>query len=181
MELIVKGKNMDVPPAIKEYVSNKIGRLERFLEDQIMSAEVEFSAEKNPSIATGQTVEVTIYTKGPLIRAKETSVDMHASIDRVLDKLERQIKRYKNKVYSSAAAGRHGNSKHPPAGAPLMGGEPGIVRVKQVEAKPMTREEAALQMDLLGHDFFVFTNPDTDEINVVYKRRDRGYGVIEPL
>jgi len=179
VEVIIKGKNMDVQPAIKEYVAEKIGRLERFLGDQIMSTEVELTSEKNPSIAAGQTVEVTIRTKGPVIRAKETSIDMHASVDGVLAKLERQIKKYKDKTYSSSALRRNGEVKRMPA--PPIENEENIVKVKRMPFKPMTPEEATLQMDLLGHDFFVFTNSDTEETNVVYRRRNDNYGLIEPV
>lgn len=179
MEVIIKGKNMDVPPAIKEYVTGKIGRLERFLgADQLMSTEVELTSEKNPSIAAGQTVEVTVRTKGPTIRAKESSIDMHASIDGVLGKLERQIEKYKEKSYRSSSLHRNDEAKRQPA-EPVEG-EENIVRVKRMPFKPMTPEEATLQMDLLGHDFFVFTNADTEEINVVYRRRNENYGLIEP-
>lgn len=179
MEVVVKGKNMDVPPAIKDYVHEKISRLDRFLSgDQVMSTEVELTSEKNPSIAAGQTVEVTLRTKGPTIRAKETSIDMHASIDGVLAKLEKQIKKYKDKSYSSSSLHRNGEAKRTPAHP--AEGEAAIVRVKRMPFKPMTPEEATLQMDLLGHDFFVFTNSDTEEINVVYRRRNENYGLIEP-
>lgn len=179
MEVIIKGKNMDVPPAIKDYVSEKMGRLDRFLgAEQLMSTEVELTSEKNPSIAAGQTVEVTLRTKGPTIRAKETSIDMHASIDGVLAKLERQIEKYKDKSYSSSSLRRNGEAKRLPT-EPVEGEEK-IVRVKRMPFKPMTPEEATLQMDLLGHDFFVFTNADTEEVNVVYRRRNENYGLIEP-
>ncbi len=177
MEVIIKGKNIDVPPAIKEYVAEKINHIERFLGDQIMSTEVELTSEKNPSIAAGETVEVTLRTKGPVIRAKESSVDMHASVDGVLAKIEKQIKKYKDKTYSSSAR-RNGEGKRGPAAAPET--EENIVRVKRIPFKPMTPEEATIQMDLLGHDFFVFTNADTEEINVVYRRRNANYGLIEP-
>lgn len=177
MEVRIKGKNMSVPPVIKDYVLEKITRIERHLGELLFSVEVELTTEKNPSIAAGQTVEVTLHTKGPMIRAKETSVDMHASIDRVIDKLERQIERYKDKTYSSSSARRNHAKKEPPIEEEA---EQGIVRVKQIQFKPMTPEEATMQMDLLSHEFFVFTNSDTEEINVVYKRRDSNYGLIEP-
>jgi len=179
MEVRIKGKNLDVQPAIKDYVLEKISRLDRYLEDQIRSAEVELTVEKNPSIAANLTIEVTLLTKGPLIRSKETSFDIHASTDRVSAKLERQIKKYKDKLYKSSSKHRNNNAKRQ---APILEAEPetGIVRVKQIQFKPMTPEEATMQMELLAHDFFVFTNSDTEEINVVYKRRDSNYGLIEP-
>lgn len=170
---------MDVQPAIKEYVNEKIGRLEKFLAGgQVLSTEVELMSEKNPSISAGQTVEVTLRTKGPTIRAKETSVDMRASVDGVLSKLEKQIKKYKEKTYASSSLHRNDEIKHMKP-QPIEEQED-IVRVKQIPFKPMTPEEATLQMDLLGHDFFVFTNSDTEEVNVVYRRRNTNYGLIEP-
>ncbi|HEB13339.1 MAG TPA: ribosome-associated translation inhibitor RaiA [Actinobacteria bacterium] len=179
MEIRIRGKNIDVSPAIKDYIDEKVSRLDRYFEDEIRSAEVELIVEKNPSIHENKTVEITLFTRGPLIRASETSTDLHASADRVTDKLERQIKKYKDRVYSSSAHRMHNNKKnHPPA--KKTEAESGIVRVKQMEFKPMTPEEATLQMDLLAHNFFVFTNSDTAEINVVYKRRDQNYGLIEP-
>jgi len=178
VEIKIKGKNMSVPPVLKDYALEKIARIERHLGDLLMSVEVELTTEKNPSIAAGQTVEVTLHTKGPIIRAKETSIDMHASIDRVVDKLERQIERYKDKTYSSSSA-RRNHVKHEPM-IEEEEAEQGIVRVKQIQFKPMTPEEATMQMDLLSHEFFVFTNSDTEEINVVYRRRDSNYGLIEP-
>lgn len=180
MEIRVKGKNVEVQPAIKEYVEEKIGRLDRYLENLIMSVEVELTTEKNPSIAENQTIEVTIVTKGPLIRAKESSIDMHASADKVVAKLERQIKKYKEKIYSSSSLHKNGHLRLRATPPIVESEEMSIARRKQVQVKPMTPEEAALQMDLLGHEFFVFKNSDTEEINVIYKRRDENYGLIEP-
>lgn len=179
MEIRLRGKNIHIDPVIKEYIEEKVSRLDRFLEGQIKAAEVELHVEKNPSIAEGQTIEVTLFTKGPLIRAKDTSSDMHASVDGVAHKLERQIKKYKDKRYKSSTARKNHHSR-PPEPRHETEEEEGIVRVKKMDFKPMTPEEAALQMDLLGHSFFVFTNSDSEAINVVYKRRDQNYGLIEP-
>lgn len=182
MEIIVKGRHIDVTNALRAYAEDKIGRITKYF-DQITKIEIEFNDEKNPSIVNSKTVEVTVFPKGPILRAKESSSDMYASIDMVVDKLERQIKRFKNKSYK--------NSKHAPglgelaatflenAQEELEG--PRIVKVKQVAVKPMDPEEATMQMELLGHDFFVFTNADTEEVNVVYKRKDNNYGLIEPI
>ncbi|HEY3375727.1 MAG TPA: ribosome-associated translation inhibitor RaiA [Candidatus Aquicultor sp.] len=182
MEIIVKGRNMDVTGALRAYAEDKVGRIVKYF-DQIQKVEIEFSDAKNPSIANGKTVEVTVFPKGPVLRAKESSNDMYASIDMVVDKLERQVKRYKDKTYKS--------NKHAPglgelAAARFANDEieevvPQIVKIKQVSVKPMDPEEATAQMELLGHDFFVFTNADTEEINVVYKRKDNNYGLIEPV
>ncbi len=180
MDIVIKGKNMTVPPSIRDYATEKIAKLDRFLENQIRSAEARLESEKNPRVAQSEKIEVTLYTKGPIIRAKESAADMHASVDGVINKLERQISKYKEKTYHSSASHRAENAKLKEglvAGTDL---EAAIVRVKQVHLKPMTTTEAAMQMDLLGHEFFVFKNADSEKINVVYRRHDENYGLIEP-
>lgn len=180
MEIRIKGINMDVPPTIKSYVTDKVSKLDRFLENQIMSAEAKLEHVRNPRVAANQKVEVTLFTKGHLIRAKEDAIDMHAAIDKVIDKLERQISKYKEKMYRSSPSHRAENHKLKEE-VNMAATETEIVRTKQVALKPMTASEAALQMDLLGHEFFMFKNSDSDEINVVYKRHDENYGLIEPF
>lgn len=182
MEVVVKGRHIEVTPALREYAEEKIRKLSRYL--NLPKAEVELSVERNPRISQNQTVEVTIYTRGPVIRGKESTVDMHASIDLVAEKLEKQIKKYKGKVYNNLSNKTHGLSAEALA-MPLEeeateSSEPSIVKTKQFAIKPMTPEEATLQMELLGHDFFVFTNSETEEINVIYRRSDENYGLIEP-
>ncbi|MHB8840842.1 MAG: ribosome hibernation-promoting factor, HPF/YfiA family [Candidatus Aquicultor sp.] len=183
MEIIVKGRHIEVTDALRAYAEDKIGRITKYF-DQIQKIEIEFTDEKNPSIVNSKTVEVTVFPKGPILRAKESSTDMYASIDMVVDKLERQVKRFKDKNYK---ASKHAPSLGELAVANFAEDEarreevPSIVKVKQVAVKPMAPEEATMQMELLGHDFFVFTNAETDEINVVYKRRDSNYGLIEPI
>ena len=181
MEMIVKGRHMEVTDALRAYAEEKIGRISKYF-DKIIKIEIAFIDEKNPSIEKSKTIEVTVFPKGPILRAKESSTDMYASIDMVVDKLERQIKRYKNKLSKSAK----GSPKPGEMSAALVAVEdefegPRIVKVKQIAVKPMDAEEATQQMELLGHDFFVFTNADTDEVNVVYRRRDHNYGLIEPI
>ena len=146
--------------------------------------EVELWTEKNPSIADNQVVEATIFTKGPVIRAREASPDIYASIDLVFAKLERQVKKYRGKLVSRSQGAhkeafasegftiprrRKSSRKRPLA--------PRIVKTKQFMVKPMTPEEAALQLELVGHDFFVFTNSESQETAVVYRRRDGNYGL----
>jgi len=181
MEIIVKGRHIDVTDALRAYAEDKIGRVAKYF-DQIKKIEIEFTDEKNPSIVNSKTVEVTVFPKGPILRAKESSGDMYASIDMVVDKLERQIKRFKDKTYK---ASKNAPSLGEIAQSRMAAGEreavPRIVKVKQVAVKPMAPEEATMQMELLGHDFFVFTNAETEEINVVYKRKDSNYGLIEPV
>lgn len=186
MNLTVKGRNMTVTDALDAYGLEKIGRLSKYLSDGAR-IELELSAEKNPSIADSQVAEATIHTKGPIIRAREASNDMYASIDLVADKLERQVKKYRSKLVTRSQGG-HKEAFAVQGLRVLEGPEtevedeeamPRIVKVKQFRVKPMTPEEAALQLELVGHDFFVFTNAESAETAVVYRRRDGDYGLIE--
>jgi putative sigma-54 modulation protein len=178
MRLQVKGRNLEVSESIRAYAEDKLGKLDRQLHE-LTRVELELLVEKNPSIADSQIAEATVWTKGPVIRAREASADMKASIDQLTEKLLRQIEHYRDRR----------NRRQPRGNGAIPGGtptvdeadtEPQIVRTKQFAVKPMTTEEAALQMELLGHDFFVFRNADTSEVNVVYRRRKGGYGLIEP-
>jgi putative sigma-54 modulation protein len=176
MQLQVKGRNVEVSEQMRAYAEEKLGKLERQL-NGLARVELELTVERNPSIAENNVAEATIWTKGPVLRARETSPDMKASIDQLVDKLERQVTRYKEKRR------RHGGRRDPEAPVEERSGEgegPRIVKTKQFAIKPMSPEEAVLQLELVGHDFFVFRNGDTDEVNVVYRRRDGDYGLIEP-
>ena len=177
MRLHVKGKNVEVSDAIHEYAEKKLGKLSPQLAEPTR-VELELAVERNPSIADNHVAEATIWTKGPVLRAREASSDMKASIDLLVDKLERQVKRYRQKR-------RHEHERHHgradgavPASIPEEGAM--IVKTKQFALHPMSAEEAIEQLELIGHDFFVFRNSDSGEINVVYRRRDGDYGVIEP-
>jgi putative sigma-54 modulation protein len=175
MRLQVKGKNVDVSDAILSYAEEKLRKLERQLSDPTR-VEVELAVERNPSIANNQVAEATVWTKGPVLRARESSSDMKASIDQLVDKLERQVKRYRQKRRRRST---RSDGRAPEPAVPVAE-EPTIVKTKQFSVKPMSPEEAVLQLELVGHDFFVFRNSDTDEVNVVYRRRDGGFGLIEP-
>jgi len=177
MRLQVKGKNLDVSDSIRSYAEDKLRKLERQLADPTQ-IELELSVERNPSISANHVAEATIWTKGPTLRAREASADMRASIDQLVDKLERQVQRYRQK--RRRRTGRD-NGAHLGAEPPSHeGSEPEIVKTKQFPVKPMSPEEAVLQLELVGHDFFVFENAETSEVNVVYRRRDGDYGLIEP-
>jgi putative sigma-54 modulation protein len=177
VRLQVKGKNVEVTDSIREYAEEKLSKLERQLADPTR-VELELAVERNPSISQNHVAEATIWTKGPILRAREASADHKASIDQLVDKLERQVKRYKEK--------RRSRRGQPLEAAGLsedaipMDDEPRIVKSKQFAVKPMSPEEAVLQLELVGHDFFVFQNADTGDVNVVYRRRDGAYGLIEP-
>ena len=178
MRLQVKGKNVDVTDSLKNYALQKLGKLEKHLNDAAR-LELELQVEKNPSISENQVAEATIWTKGPVLRARESSSDMKASIDLLVEKLERQARRYRDKRRRGPARGNNNQSVE---GIPVVSAEeaPVIVKTKQFAVKPMTPEEAVLQLELIGHDFFVFQNADSDDVNVVYRRRDGNYGLIEP-
>jgi ribosome hibernation promoting factor len=177
VRLQVKGKNVEVTDSIREYAEEKLSKLGRQLADPTR-VELELAVERNPSISQNHVAEATIWTKGPILRAREASKDHRASIDQLVDKLERQVKRYRDKRRSRR------DRQLPEAGIPEeaipIDEEPRIVKSKQFAVKPMGPEEAVLQLELVGHDFFVFQNGDTGDVNVVYRRRDGAYGLIEP-
>ncbi|NLT34931.1 MAG: ribosome-associated translation inhibitor RaiA [Gaiellales bacterium] len=187
MNLVIKGRNMAVSEAVAAYAGEKIGRVGKHLWDGAR-CELELWTEKNPSIAANQVAEATIFTKGPVIRGREASADMYSSLDLLAEKLERQVKKYRGKLIARTQ-GAHKEAvlmvglavpEQPEREAEEAGELPQIVKTKQFIVKPMTAEEAALQLELVGHDFFVFSNVDTQETNVVYRRRDGNYGLIEP-
>jgi putative sigma-54 modulation protein len=173
----VKGKNVEVNEQLKSYAEDKLGKLEKHLNDAAR-LELELAVERNPSISANHVAEATVWTKGPVLRAREASHDMRSSIDLLVDKLERQAKRYHDRRRRSSHREKHDAA----AARPVVPdeSEPVIVKTKQFPVKPMSPEEAVLQLELVGHDFFVFQNVETDAVNVVYRRRDGDYGLIEP-
>ena len=180
MRLQVKGKNVEVSEAIRTYAEEKLGRLERQLADPTR-VELELAVEKNPSIADNHVAEATVWTKGPVLRAKEASADMRASIDLLVDKLERQASRYREKRRRGHRPDNGRAPAEPGTHKPTTEeGGPVIVKTKQFTLHPMSAEEAVEQLELVGHDFFVFQNAESEQINVVYRRNDGGYGLIEP-
>ena len=174
MKIEVRGKNIEVTPTLNEYAVKRISKLERYV-DQVEAANVALSIEGEQ-----QRVEVTIALPGFILRGEEMGSDMYAAIDQVVEKLERQLEKYKTKLYKKY---RDKGLKHT-AFAPSTIEETEepfkIVRSKRFALKPMDEQEAIMQMDLLGHNFFVFFNANTEEVNVVYKRNDSNYGLIEP-
>ena len=178
MQIIVKGKNLEMTEALRQHASDKVSRVEKYF-DGILKAEIELSVERNPKIPENQVVEVTIFSTGPTKRAKVSATDMYHAIDLVTTKIERQARRVKKKLID-----RSHHAKNPFKESALLEEdeekEAVIVKTKSFPLKPMTPEEATLQMDLVGHDFFVFMNSETEETNVVYKRKDGNYGLIEP-
>lgn len=183
MKIQVHGDNIAVTSALEEYVDKKIGRLTRYFDgDADKDIHVTMAVE-----GIDHRVEMTVYVHGVIFRAEETTADMYASIDFVTDTLEQQVQRYKEKInHRFRERGLRTRIKQTVmnGGFPLREeteeDEPQLVRVKRFPIKPMDVEEAMMQMDLLGHDFYVFTNADTEEVNVVYKRKNGDYGLIEP-
>ena len=188
MEVTVKGRNILVTEALERYAWEKVERVSKFFDDERSAsrAEVELTHERNPSVSEPEVAEATLFINGTVLKAREASEDMYASIDRMSDKLERQVRRYRGRQIDrwqghlkNNASGTQGEKQ------PFVVDEEEeigarIVRTKQFQMKPMSAEEAVLQMELLDHDFFVFTSADTGDINVVYRRRDGDYGLIEP-
>jgi ribosome hibernation promoting factor len=175
MQLEVKGKNVEVSDSIRSYAENKLRKLERQLSPPTV-VELELTVERNPSISQNQVAEATVWTKGPVLRAREASSDMKASIDQLTEKLARQVKRYREKRRQEPRRGEH----PAPAFEAPDESEPLIVKSKQFPVKPMSPDEAVLQLELVGHDFFVFQNAESGDVNVVYRRRDTTFGLIEP-
>ncbi|NPV42761.1 MAG: ribosome-associated translation inhibitor RaiA [Firmicutes bacterium] len=172
MRIIASGKNMEITQALKDYVEKRIGKVEKYFDNDI-EAQVTMSVEKDRHI-----VEVTIPLNGMILRAEEETGDMYTSIDLVIEKLERQIHKYKTRINRKLRKTAFLNTGIENSGKEED--EPKIVKTKRFAVKPMPVEEAILQMNLLGHDFFVFSNAETEEVNVLYRRKDGNYGLIEP-
>jgi len=188
LKIMTYGKNMDITPSLKEYAEEKVSKLQKYFEDESIEVQISLEVEKERHI-----VEVTAFVSGIILRGEEVTGDMYASIDGVIEKLERQIHKYKTKIHRKLIERKQEykeeymeerreeilNNKDD-FGEEEEEYEPKIVRTKRFAMKPMDPKEAAMQMDLLGHDFFVFSNANTDEVNVVYKRNDGDFGLIEP-
>ncbi|MFO7540702.1 MAG: ribosome-associated translation inhibitor RaiA [Chloroflexota bacterium] len=184
MELLINGHNMDVTPRLQDYVAKKTGRLDRYMPN-LIETRVDLSAVNARSAVERQVAQVTIRdTRGTILRAEESSNDMFTAIDAVVDKLYRQIDRYR---------GRRRRKWRPDNDEQFLGeplpfeedvetesAEPAIVRQKRFSLRPMLAEEAVDQMELLGHDFFVFYNAQENGINVVYRRHNGDYGLLQP-
>ena len=173
MNYIISGKNIEVTEGLKAAVQEKLGKLEKYFTDET-EVQVTFSVEKER-----QKIEVTIPVKGTVIRAEQVSDDMYVSIDLVEEVIERQVNRYKKKLVDQKQNAAY-FQKSFVDDEDMDEEEIRIIRSKRFAVKPMDAEEACIQMELLGHNFFVFRNAETDEVNVVYKRKGHTYGLIEP-
>jgi len=173
MKFNIVGKNIEVTPGLRAAVEDKIGKLEKFFTEDT-EVHVTLSVEKDR-----QKIEVTIPVKGNIIRSEQVSSDMYVSIDLVEEIIERQLKKYKNKLVDKKQGA--GAFRQEFIEKDYMDEEEvQIIRTKKFDIKPMYPEDACVQMELLGHNFFVFCNAETDQVNVVYKRKGNTYGLIEP-
>ena len=173
MKFIIIGRNIDITEGLKSAVQEKLGKLERYFTPET-EIHVTLSVEKDR-----QKIEVTIPVKGNIIRSEQVSSDMYVSIDLVEEVIERQLRKYKTKIVNQQQAG--GNfQKEFVEDEFLEDEEVNIIRTKKFGIKPMYPEDACVQMELLGHNFYVFCNAETDQVNVVYRRKGNTYGLIEP-
>ena len=174
MNYKISGKNIDVTEGLKQAIYDKLGRLEKFFTEDT-KAQVTLSVEKER-----QKIEVTIPMMGHIIRAEQVSDDMYVSIDMVAEIIERQVVRYKKKIIDQNQDAAYFQDRFLEEDDVEEFDEIQIIRSKRFAVKPMYPEDACVQMELLGHSFFVFNNAETDQINVVYKRKGNTYGLIEP-
>jgi putative sigma-54 modulation protein len=187
MKLVIHGKNIEITDAIREYVHQKIEKAVNHFQSITNEVDVHLSVARNPRINPRQAAEVTIYANGSVIRAEESSENLYASIDLVADKIARQLRKYKER--------RQDKKIHAPATNEVLVTEPvvtdligdrtpelpnEVVRTKYFSMPPMTVAEALEHLQMVGHDFYMFRNSETDEINVIYERNHGGYGVIQP-
>lgn len=188
MKLVIQGKNIEITEAIREYVNQKIEKAVNHFQNMTTEVDVHLSVARNPRINSKQIAEVTIYANGAVIRAQEGSEDLYASIDLVADKIQRQLRKYKEKLQHKKT---HDQPKtgiivnEIPVAPDLIGDRTpelpsDVVRMKYFAMPPMTIEEALEQLQLVDHDFYMFRNSKTGEINVIYERNHGGYGVIQP-
>jgi len=187
MKLVIHGKNIEITDAIREYVHQKIEKAASHFQNLTSEIDVHLSVARNPRVNSKQTAEVTIYANGSVIRSEESSDSLYASIDLVADKIARQLRKYKEKRQlknqtrtktGMAVAEQTVQSDLTGDRSPELPRE--VVRTKYFAMSPMSIDEALEQLELVGHDFYMFLNHDTNEINVIYERNHGGYGVIQP-
>jgi putative sigma-54 modulation protein len=188
MKLVIQGKNIEITDAIHEYVHQKIEKAVSHFQNLTTEVDVHLSVARNPRINPKQTAEVTIYANGAVVRAEESSENLYASIDLVANKIARQLRKYKEKRHEK----KHAPVKtvealsEQPVAPSLVNDERSpslpeqVVRMKYFAMPPMTVEQALEQLELVDHDFYMFRNAETGDINVIYERNHGGYGVIQP-
>lgn len=174
MKFVISGRNLEVTEALRNSVIERLGKLERYFtaDTEVI---VTMSIEKER-----QKIEVTIPVKGNIIRSEQVSNDMYVSIDLVEEVIERQLRKYKNKLVARQQDGGNFRREFLEKEEKIVAEDVQIIRTKEIEMKPMYPEDACVQMELLGHTFYMFRNAETDEVNVVYKRKGGTYGMIVP-
>ena len=187
MKLVIQGKNIEITDSLREYVTQKIEKAVSHFQTLTIEVDVNLSVARNPRINSKQTAEVTIYINGAVVRAEESSESLYASLDLVADKVSRKLRKYKEK--------RQAQNQAPIKTAEVLSDQPvvsdlmfdrepelppQVLRTKYFAMPPMTVQEALEQLELVDHDFYMFLNADTQEINVIYERNHGGYGVIQP-
>lgn len=187
MSITVTGRKMPVTEALRQYAEEKIGNSMKVMDIDPLIAEVILFVEKNPANPRPAVCEVTLRTKGHIIRVEESEEDMYAAIDVAAAKVLRQMRKYKTRVVDRkvrAGAEKIAADPIPATGASLDElmeelSDDEVVRVKEIEFEPLTEEEALVKIDLLGHDFFAYTDRDSNLVNVLYRRDDGGYGLLK--
>jgi putative sigma-54 modulation protein len=185
MEITISGRKMPITNALRDYAEEKIGNSMKVMDIDPLTAEVILEVEKNPSNPTPARCEVTMRARGHVIRVDESEQDMYAAIDVAAVKAQRQLRKFKTRIIDKKAPGAIVDRTAPMTELDLDGlmeelaGEDEIVRVKELELAPLTQEEALIQIDLLGHDFFVYVDRDTNNVNVLYRRDNGGYGLLK--
>jgi putative sigma-54 modulation protein len=182
MQVTVTGRHMQVTEPIRTYAEEKIGRIAKVFDAEPMNADLVIRVEKNPSNPTPAVAEITLHMKRAVVRAEEAASDMYAAIDMAVDKAERQMKKYKKRIIDKR---NHGQLVVKTAPGDSQITEPAdvereVVRTKTVNVEPMSPEEAMLQLELLGHDFYVFKHQESNLVNVLYRRNDGDYGLLQP-
>jgi len=177
MDVTIRGRNLEVTPRLQDYVEKKVDRLDRYL-GTINEVRVDLGVENTRSDADSQVAQFTLHTRKTILRAEARTDDIYASIDASIDKLHRQIERYKGKR-DQRTRGADAETV-PTEEETVEPSTPEIVRVKRFDVVPMDTEEAIEQMELLGHDFFLFYNDEEGAINLVYRRKDGNYGLLQP-
>jgi len=178
MELQITGKNMELTPAVRRYIERKLGKLNRHLPN-IIESKVEVSKERTKSPQQNFVVRVTVSGSGTRLHGEERGKDLFTAIDKVATIMTRQLEHYKGKLYEKGRDNSFARGEFSEE-AEIVRPSKKVVKVKHFAIKPMSVSEAADQMELLGHDFFLFSNADTEELNLLYRRKDGNYGLIEP-
>jgi ribosome hibernation promoting factor len=184
MNIVIRGRNLEVTSRLQEYVNRKVGKLDRFL-PTIDEARMELSLEQTQSAQNSQIAQLTVRSHGRILRAEERDQDIFAAIDSVYDKMQRQVSRYKDRLYGRGQPRSPEEAEALSALSAMVTPEPEepprhIVRTKKFPLSPMDPEEAVEQMEMVGHDFYVFFNSVTESINVLYRRKNGDYGLLQP-